>query len=126
MYFSPTLRKQLRVATRVRNAGIPEDGWGPSLDALRAGRHEFSGTARSGAWAPNLAIIYVFSDNKTAKPSALELRFVGPKGKEILETRDAVSSGDAWSLDEIDHLLASLKPQTISWLDPVESFKLAY
>lgn len=126
MYFSSKLRNQLRVAKQLKNAGVPENGWGPSLPCIREGRHEFAGKASSGSWASNLAIIYVYSDHRTHLPASLELRFVDPQGNEILETRDEVSSGDAWSPDEIDHLLSSLEPQNIIWLDPVDSFKLAY
>ena len=126
MYLSRKLRKQLRVAEQVRDAGIPEQGWGPAMHGLEIGRREFYGVALSGVWAQTRALIYVYSDDKAHAPTFLELRLMDPQGKEVFELWGELSSGDMWRISEFEHLVSSLKPGDIFWLDPVESFRLAY
>lgn len=126
MYMSRKLRKQLRIVKHVRDTGIPEHGWGPSKPSLEAGRREFYGVALSGAWAQTRALIYVYSDEKTHATASLELRLIDPQGNEVFELGDDLSSGDAWRVSEFEHFISSLEPGNFFWLDPVESFMLAY
>lgn len=126
MYMSRRLRKQLRIVKHARDAGIPDHGWGPSKLSLEAGRREFYGVALSDAWAQTRALIYVYSDEKTHAPASLELRLLDPRGSEVFELGDDLSSGDVWWLNEFEHLVSSLEPGNLFWFDPVESFMLAY
>lgn len=126
MYKSRTLRKHLRIVKQVRDAGIPDQGWGPTTQSLEAGRREFYGIALSDTWAQTRVLIYFYSDEKTQLPGSFELRLIDPQGREVSELSDNFSSGDIWWVTEFEHLISSLGPGKIFWLDPVESFRLAY
>lgn len=126
MNMARILRKQLRIARQVRDAGMPDYGWGLSMTSLEVGRCEFFGVAPSSSWVQTRALIYVYSDAKTHAPESLELRLLDHQGREVFELGEDLSSGDIWQVSEVEHLMLALEPGNFFWLDPVESFKLAY
>ncbi len=126
MLLARRLRKQLRVVQNARAAGVPVQGWGPTMESLRIGRREFYGIALSDSWLHTRTLIYVYSDEKFHEPSSFELRLVDAEGTEVDDISTEFSSGDSWHMDEFTDLINCLAPGEILWLDPVESFRLVY